>query len=112
MFNICRNKTIDIIKNKTINNSSIVVKQLWVKFPKGFGNPDSFQNRLDVFYKTLGNNIPRYLQYEGTGMQYIFCVDKVLDTTTICTNYGIDRFSTSEFTTEKEKFNYQLLKKY
>jgi hypothetical protein len=40
-------------------------------------------------------------------MQYIFCVDKDLDTTTICTNYGIDIFSTSEFTTEKKKFNYQ-----
>ena len=82
------------------------VTQLWVKFPENFYNIN-FNIKFDEFYKALGNNIPKYLQYEGDGVQYIFCVNNMLDVNTICSKYEITDYSTCNFITEEEKFTFE-----
>jgi hypothetical protein len=95
-------KSIDIIKN-----TSIIVKILWIRFPNDFGNLlGNFDEQFQEFYKNLGSDIPKYLEYEGEEIQYIFCIDRKLDINTICDKFGIKEFSTSKITVDKEKFNY------
>jgi len=79
--------------------SKIIVRQLWVRLPH------PFNYKLNEFYATLGSNIPKYLGYEGTGIQYIFCVDKNLEVENICKKFGINEYSVSTFETDSDKFN-------
>jgi hypothetical protein len=83
--------------------TSITVRQLWVKFSKEFGR--NLDTNIANFYRDLGTNIPRYLVYEGEGIQYIFCVKPELDVNAVCARYPISRYSTSEFITEEARFN-------
>jgi len=86
----------------------ISVKQLWVRFPKGF-------NKFDHFYKSLGENIPQLCSYDGgVGIEQIYCVEKNTDIEKICKNYEIVQFSTCNFMTEESKFNnkYQIVNNY
>lgn len=96
-------KSIDIIEN-----TSIIVKILWIKFPNDFGVLlGNFDAGLEEFYKNLGINIPKYLEYEGEEREYIFCIDNKLDINAICNKFGIKDFSISKITIDKEKFNYK-----
>ena len=37
--------------------------------------------------KNVVPKYPKYLQYEGNGIQYIFCVDENLDVNSICATF-------------------------
>ena len=45
----------------------------------------------EIMYKELGNNIPKFFQYEGgMGLTFIFCVDSNVDIKRICKKYNYD----------------------
>ena len=83
-----------------MSKSMMIVKQLWVRFPYGF-------NKYDEFYKSLGDNIPQFSEYEGTGIQKSYCIRKEIDVKDICKKYRITEFSTIDFLTDESKFNNQ-----
>ena len=114
MFNICCNKknsigVIDSIENIISNNSEIMVKQLCIHGTKQFTN-----DKLKIFYKSLGDNIPQYLKYASIVPHYIFCIEYNLDINAICIKFPIYKFYTRNFTIEKSKFNanYQIYPTY
>lgn len=46
---------------------------------------------IRTLHHHFGINIPNYLQYEGgTGLNYLCCVDYLVDSKAICANYGYD----------------------
>lgn len=91
-----------------IENTSIIVKILWIRFPNNFGDLlGNFDAGLEDFYKNLGVDIPKYLEYEGEEREYIFCIDNKLDINAICDKFGIKDFSICKIAVDKEKFNYK-----
>ena len=95
-----------VIENNIIDNTSIIVKKLWIRFPREF-HDYNFDEKFEEFYKTLGVNIPKYFKYKDDGIQYIFCIDKNLDINIICAKFGIKEFSSNKFITNKERFNFR-----
>lgn len=85
----------------TEKTSLITVKRLWIRLPPGFAS----KHTIDEFYKKLGDNIPKYMQLEGSGCQYVFCIDATLKIEDICKYFGIDKYDTREFNTQPDKFN-------
>lgn len=79
----------------------ISVKQLWVRFPKGF-------TKYNEFYASLGSNIPKYCDLDGgVGIQKEYCVDRHIDVKSIVGKFGITDYSEQLFNTPIETFNNQ-----
>ncbi len=78
------------------------VGALWIRLPSGFTN-----QKFDKFYKALGDNVPQYCQLEGSGAQFIFCIDLLLNFSSLCEEYGITQYHLTQFDIEQEQFNSQ-----
>ena len=65
-----------------------------------------FINKIEDFYKSLGNNLPKPSDLDGGyGIEIIYCISSDLNYEQICKDFGITTYSSTEFLTDENKFN-------
>jgi hypothetical protein len=86
----------------------IKVKQIFVRFSATMGGaPRETTAKIISFWKSLGDNLPKYSEYDGDGIQCIFCVDIDFDSKAFCQQHDVEAYSEDIFETDSDKFNSQ-----